>query len=132
MLFLTNSGYKSIIRKFYILVQPDVSCWDISDHHRQLFILLEASAQLGRSEVSIKYQVSSIKYQVSSQFNFVPSSLIGSSNSSGDTEVSSDVGSCDVQLDMAVAAAQASPPYHLQVEKINALQAVEILFVSVS
>ena len=125
MLFLTNSGYKSIIRKFYILVQPDVSCWDISDHHRQLFFLLEASAQLGRSEVSIKYQVSS-------QFNFAPSSLIGSSNSSGDTEVSSDVGSCDVQLDMAVAAAQASPPYHLQVEKINALQAVEILFVSVS
>ena len=43
------------------------------------------------------------------------SSLIGSSNSSGDTEVSSDVGSCDVQLDMALAAAQASPPYHLQV-----------------
>lgn len=46
---------------------------------------------------------------------FYNSSLIGSSNSSGDTEVSSDVGSCDVQLDMALAAAQASPPYHLQV-----------------
>ena len=29
--------------------------------------------------------------------------------------MSSDVGSCDVQLDMALAAAQASPPYHLQV-----------------
>ena len=46
------------------------------------------------------------------------SSLIGSSGSSGDTEVSSDTGSCDaVQLDMTPASAlvPGSPPYHLQV-----------------
>ena len=39
------------------------------------------------------------------------SSLIGSSNSSGDTEVSSDTGSGQVQLDLS----HPSPPYHLQV-----------------
>ena len=44
---------------------------------------------------------------------YLLSSLIGSSNSSGDTEVSSDTGSArEVQLDMAL---QNSPPYHLQV-----------------
>ena len=46
------------------------------------------------------------------------SSLIGSSGSSGDTEVSSDTGSCNaVQLDMTPASAlvPGSPPYHLQV-----------------
>ena len=40
------------------------------------------------------------------------SSLIGSSNSSEDTEVCSDTGSCDGHLDMTL---QNSPPYYLQV-----------------